>query len=319
MKRRNPPITLSTLPARAIYHAVLQVTQHHPRPHTKGRKPLYPEALLLTLALLRTARRASYRHLLFCLAPEALPDQPVPALGTLLYRLKTISDERWHARLSWLAAQGIAKEPPNAPLATPVVLVDGTGVGFNTPFDAPFRRGAELRRIRSHLKAVVLVYWRGGQRGVVGASLGRAYADEGRLLAQWLGRYGSWGVGSGALLVGDKLYGYRGRLLARVEQVGWLPVARVEAGVRQGVRDKARVRVLERLGAYGWALGARYRIEQVFGRVKGVYGSYVGCRCWGYARVWVWGMWVLWNLVPWLRVGGDGGDCLCVVFVVWGG
>ena len=37
---------------------------------------LYPEALILTLALLRTARRASYRHLLFCLAPEALPDLP---------------------------------------------------------------------------------------------------------------------------------------------------------------------------------------------------------------------------------------------------
>jgi hypothetical protein len=59
----------------------------------------------------------------------------------------------------------------------------------------------------SHLKAVVLVYWRGGQRWVVGASLGRAYADEGRLLAQWLERYGSGVVGSGALLVGDKLYG----------------------------------------------------------------------------------------------------------------
>jgi hypothetical protein len=161
MKRRNPPITLSTLPARAIYQAALPFTQHHPRPHTKARKPLYPEALIV--------------------------------------------------------------------------------------------------------------------------------------------------------------YGYRGRLLARVEQVGWLPVARVEAGVRQGVRDRARVRVLERLGAYGWALGERYRIEQVFGSVKGVYGSYVGCRCWGYARVWVWGMLVLWNLVQWLRVGGDGGDCLCVVFVVWGG
>jgi len=62
-----------------------------------------------------------------------------------------------------------------------VVVVDGTGVGFNTLFDAPFRRGAEMRRMRSHLKAVVLVYWRGGQRWVVGASLGRAYAGEGRL------------------------------------------------------------------------------------------------------------------------------------------
>jgi hypothetical protein len=62
-------------------------------------------------------------------------------LGTLLYRLKTLSDERWHALLSWLAAQGIAQEIPSAPFPTPVVLVDGTGVGFNTPFYAQFRRG----------------------------------------------------------------------------------------------------------------------------------------------------------------------------------
>jgi hypothetical protein len=115
MKRRNPRITLSVLPARTLYHAALQFTQHHPRPHTKARKPLYPKALILTLALRRTAQRASSRHLRVCLAPEALPDQPVPALGTLLYRLKTISDERWHALLSWLAAQGIAKEPPTVP------------------------------------------------------------------------------------------------------------------------------------------------------------------------------------------------------------
>jgi hypothetical protein len=59
----------------------------------------------------------------------------------------------------------------------------------------------------SFASAVVLVYWRGGQRWVVGASLGRAYADEGRLLAQWLGRYGSGGVGSGALLVGTSCTG----------------------------------------------------------------------------------------------------------------
>ena len=220
MKRHNPRITLSVLPARAIYRAALQFTQQHPLPRTKGRKPLYSEALILTLALLRTAQRASYRQLLFCRAPEALPDQPVPALGTLLYRLQTLADERWHALLSGLAAQGIAHKTPNAPFPTPVVFVDGTGVGFNTPFYAQFRRGAEIRRIRSHLKAVVLVYCRGGRRWVIGASLGRAYADEGRLLAGWLGRYGSGVAGSGALLVGDKLYGYRGRLLARVLRLG---------------------------------------------------------------------------------------------------
>jgi hypothetical protein len=88
--------------------------------------------------------------------------------------------------------------------------------------------------------------------------------------------------------------------------------------MRQAARDTARVRALGCVAAYGWALGERYRVEQVFGSVKGVDGSSVGCRRWCYARVQVWRMLVLWNLVQWLRVGDDRGDCLCVVFVVWG-
>jgi len=52
-----------------------------------------------------------------------------------------------------------------------------------------------------------------------------------------------------------------------------------------------RVQALGRVAAYGWALGARYRVEQVFGSVKGVDGSSVGCRRWCYARVQVWGIW----------------------------
>ena len=159
MKHRNYRITLSTLRARAIYEALTQFTQQHPLPRSRGRKPIYSEALILTLALLRTARRLSYRQLLFCVAPEVLPEEPLPALGTLLYRLQTIPDARGHALLHWLAAQGIAREVVEVPFEVPVVFVDGT---FDTPFYAQFRRGSEIRRIRSHVKAVVLVYCRGG-------------------------------------------------------------------------------------------------------------------------------------------------------------
>jgi len=38
----------------------------------------------------------------------------VPALGTLLYRLQPLPDERWHALRSGLAAQGIAQKTPNS-------------------------------------------------------------------------------------------------------------------------------------------------------------------------------------------------------------
>ena len=152
MKQRHLPITLNLLPTRLIYQAVLQFTQQQPLPHTKERKPLYPYPP-------PHPRPAAHRptHLLSppALVPRPQSLQPMPAWGTRLSRLQTLLDERWHARLSGRAAQGIAQETPDAPLPTPAVLVDGTGVGFHTPFDAPFRR------VRSHRKAVVLVDCRG--------------------------------------------------------------------------------------------------------------------------------------------------------------
>jgi hypothetical protein len=125
-----------------------------------------------------------------------------------------------------------------------------------------------------------------------------------------------------ALWVGDKLYGRQARLLERVEAVGWLPVVRVAPSLYQSVRAPSRLRALARLGEYGWALKERYRIEQVFGSVKGAYGSYMGCRRVAYVRVRVWGQLVLWNMVQYLRVRGGGIFLLCVgcggcVMVVW--
>ncbi len=76
-------------------------------------------------------------------------------------------------------------------------------------------------------------------------------------------------------------------------------------GVWQGVRASSRLRAHVRADGYSEVLRGRYRIEQVFGSVKGAYGSDVGSRSWRGARVWVWGMLVLWNLVGLVQVGGD--------------
>jgi hypothetical protein len=146
-------------------------------------------------------------------------------------------------------------------------------------------------------------------------------------MSEWLDRYGGAGgtelpVPCGeALWVGDKLYGHQARLLERVEAVGWLPVVRVAPSLYQQVRAPSRLRALGRLAEYGWALQERSWIEQVvFGGVKGAYGSYMGCRRVAYVRVRVWDQLVLWNMVPYLRVGGGGVFC-CVwgVVVVWYG
>lgn len=65
----------------------------------------------------------------------------------------------------------------------------------------------------------------------------------------------------------------------------------------------------------GWALGERYRIEQVFGTVKRVGESYVECWCAVLARVRVWGMLVLGNLVKLVNVRGVLGVLVFVVSV----
>jgi hypothetical protein len=171
--KAQPKVTLTTITATDIYHLVEQFTRDRPRRKTtRGRKPLYPEALILTLALLQVAQRAPYRQLLFGLAPHLFPNQPLPALGTLLYRFQTLPEARWHELLTWLAEQGIRLEQPAKPLEKPLVLVDGTGWGYDTPFYAQHRRGAEIRKMRSHWKGVVLGYWGGGAVWLGGASLG---------------------------------------------------------------------------------------------------------------------------------------------------
>lgn len=87
-----------------------------------------------------------------------------------------MDDARWHAFLVGLAAQGIARERAYETLEAPRVLVDGTGVGSNTPFDAPYRRGAAIRRSRWYGWALRARYRRepvfGSVKGAYGSYVG---------------------------------------------------------------------------------------------------------------------------------------------------
>ncbi|MGC8783124.1 MAG: transposase [Armatimonadota bacterium] len=243
-----------------------------------------------------------------------LSEFALPALGTLVYRFHHLQQERLQQLLTWLAQQGIALEQPTG--ETPCAFVDGTGFGYAGVFVSQYLRGAAVRRQRAHVKATVMGYSQGGQLWVMGLSLGEAYADEGRLLREWVERYGRGGVASGTLLVGDGLYGHRAELLRLLEGVGFLPVARVREGLWHGVRSDARLRARLRAQQYSWALRERYRIEQLFGSVKGAYGSVCRARSWAGAMVWVWGMFVLWNLVGVVRLAG-GGSFFVAFFVVF--
>ncbi|GIV17519.1 MAG: hypothetical protein KatS3mg022_2954 [Armatimonadota bacterium] len=79
MKRRYlPQSRLTTLSVKVIFTIVQRFCQLHPLPPRRARPYKYPEALILTLLLLGV----SYRRLLFALAPELLPDQPLPVAAS---------------------------------------------------------------------------------------------------------------------------------------------------------------------------------------------------------------------------------------------
>ncbi|MGQ9487592.1 MAG: hypothetical protein ACUVTY_07775 [Armatimonadota bacterium] len=101
--------SLTTRSARTVFQLAQQFVWQNPAPRTRGRKPRYPEALILTFALLTKHGHHSYRALRQ-LAQAEFPDTPLPALGTLCYRLAHISETRWRAFRAWLAEQGIALE-----------------------------------------------------------------------------------------------------------------------------------------------------------------------------------------------------------------
>jgi hypothetical protein len=211
MKQTKAPITLKTLAAEDIYHLAEQFTHQHPRPKTtRGRNPLYPEALILTLALLQVAQQASYRQLLFGLAPQLLPTHALPALGTWLYRLQTLPEAAL-ARVAHLA--GEARDRPgtarHSPRRSRLVLVDRSRAGGSiTPYYAQYRRGAAIRQMRSHGKGSYWAYWRrwcgvaGG--GVVGGCVCERGAFDGGVAGSV---WGCWGNRASCALWGGVVGG----------------------------------------------------------------------------------------------------------------
>ncbi len=316
MKRRYPHhATLTTLPVNTIHALVQRFCQLHPLPKQRGRPHQYPEPLILTLLLLGAREHASYRRLRFALARELLPDHPLPALGTLVYRFHHLTDERLHQLLNWLAQQGIATEP--ATTETPCAFVDGIRGGVCRDIFRPVLAGGggASAAVACEVGGVGILA-RGSCVGG-GVGVGSGVRGGGSFVGCVGGAVWAWGFVGGDCVGGGSVVWASGTVVGVVGAGGFLPVMRVEDSVWQRVRAGSRLRARARAGLYGWALRGRYRIEQVFGSVKGAYGSVCRARSWVGARVWVWGMFVLWNMVGLVQVwGGDGLDGF-VVCCVW--
>ena len=93
-------------------------------------------------------------------------------------------------------------------------------------------KGQELRKVRSHVKAVMLVGMVKGKEVVVGVNVGRAYLDENKLLMPMLE-----GLSFRAkYFVGDAYYGKSVDALKRVKELGMVVVVSERDTMRRKVR-----------------------------------------------------------------------------------
>ncbi len=154
--------------------------------------------------------------------------------------------------------------------AVEVLLFDGTGSGYNVPYYARFARGVEVRRLRSHVKAVLVVGVVGNRRVLIGASLGAAYSDGRWLAVDWLREGGGGaGLGSGLYVVGDKLYGRSESSWALVRDRGWLAVVAVEPSLHLRIHSPLRLWAKELYERHQRVHRRRYLVESLIGSLKG--------------------------------------------------
>jgi hypothetical protein len=230
---------------------------------------------VLALWTFKQLHNLSWRKL-EALARQILPQ--VPDFSTLPYRVSRIGQERWQAFNRWLAQKALGGE------RLEVVLADGTGFGFGMPFWTCWRRGAEVRRLRSHGK-VVVVGVVGCKRVLLGAVPSAPYSDEWRLLGQWLQSPDSTGWGEDLGFVANALYGMGKEVLAQVRRLEW-----------RGVRDEERQWAQRLWQEHREIYRCRYLVESWIGSVKEVCRGYCRERSLKMAVRAVWGRLLLWNL-----------------------
>ena len=102
-------------------------------------------------------------------------------------------------------------------------------------------KGQELRKVRSHVKAVMLVGMVKGKEVVVGVNVGRAYLDENKLLMPMLERMEF----RARYFIGDACYGKSVEVLKKVKELGMEAVVPVKDTHRTRVRDSYRLWVKE--------------------------------------------------------------------------
>ncbi|AAC07367.1 IS5-like element ISAae1 family transposase [Aquifex aeolicus] len=259
----------------------------------RGRPRVYEDHLIVAALLIKILENLSLRDL-----EERLKDlfPKVPDFTTLHYRFRKLNrgylKELIHRTAKEIMEKLQAKE-------FYCLIADGTGFGYAQAYELKWKKGKELRNVKSHVKTEVLVGVVRNKAIVVDINTGKSYADENMLLRSMLKELGF----RARYFLGDAYYGKSAGVLEEIKKL------RMESIVP--VRDTAhtRVRNMYRL----WAKRNyeirrkvyrknRYRVEQVIGIVKNRFGDRDNVYDFEIASLYVLGRFVLYNLILLLKL-----------------
>lgn len=230
----------------------------------RGRPKVYEDYIIISALLIKTLENLSLRDLEERLK-ELFPK--VPDFTTLHYRLKKLSKSHLEELIE-KTAQEILKVLQAKELHC--LIADGTGFGYADSYFLRSKRGKELREVKAHIKTEVLVGVVRGKSFVVGVKAEEAYSDENRLLKEMLKKM----FLRAKYFMGDAYYGKSVEVLKRIRELGMKAIVPVRDSMRMKVKNSYRRWAKRNYEEHKEVYKRyRYRVEQVIGVVKNLFGD----------------------------------------------
>ena len=239
----------------------------------KGRPRKYSDGFIITLVFLQEYHGFSVREVLWY-ARKYFKDVPVES--SYQYRKKRLTTTLVEDVIEYLSKRIIEilekKRGKGKGGRAKYMIIDGTGFGYNDLYPMKFERGTQVRSIKSHVRAVVVIgdFGKVGSRRIktiMGIKAGKAYSSEVKLAREIVAKWEKEQSPPGEVLIGDPLYATID-LIQRLQDLGIEPHIKVrEDTFRSKIRNPLLLQMRQRVKK-GHYYRHRSEIEGFFSEVK---------------------------------------------------
>jgi len=265
----------------------------------EGRPVKYSHETILLAFVIKISLNLSFRETEEYLRKYLPPDE-VPDHTTLYYRFKQFPIEKIEKLIKQTAKQ-IIKAQGKKEIYT--AIADGTGFGYDEAYYLNHKRGAQIRKVKSHIKTEIVAGVVGNKKFVLSVKTDKAYTDENKLLLQILedeffeirGRY----------FLGDSYYGKNVKVLQKLYELGFDVIVPVKDTLRKKVRNEYRLKAknnYEKEFKKKVYKKNRYKVEQLIGNVKNWFGDRFNTKSFDMAQRFVLVSFLLYNLYMLVRL-----------------